>query len=256
MSSKLKYIIIGIFVVGIIVLISLGAYVGKLVKDVNNYEYNLSVKNNKIIKLERRNNDLIYTTKAYKANKKELKKYNDSLYRELKKIKGDVITLNHIVFGLKQDTSDLNKYIDTLKSKAIQPTKTDSNEWAIDWVLFYNYGNNNFDRYKGETTIEAYSKNDIISIIHKKTKLLERTTNINLVWGQKYTKDGVQVYVKTEHPSLSVQNMDGVFVKYPKKKHWFTGFGIGPSLSGGYDVINNRTSFIIGVGINYNIYQW
>jgi hypothetical protein len=79
---------------------------------------------------------------------------------------------------------------------------------------------------------------------------------MTLTWGQKYEKGRVHVFAWTSHPAFQATLLEGTYVDYPKKKHWFTGFGIGPNLSLGYDFINNRPAFIFGIGIQYNIYQW
>jgi len=250
--KKIKWGVV--FIVALI--ISLLGVINKLHKELKISEYNLKISDDKTILLHRKNNELLYTTKAYKADKKELKKCNDSLYNEVKKIKGDVITLNHIIFNLKQDTTELRQYLNALESQMYEPVKKDTNTWEIPWKLFYDYGDNNFDHYIGSTTIKTYCDDDIITITHEKTEMLERSSVVNLIWGQRYTKDGVEVYVLTKHPALKINNMSGVFVKYPKKKHWFTGFGIGPAAVIGYDFMNNQPSFVIGLGLQYNIYQW
>ena len=42
----------------------------------------------------------------------------------------------------------------------------------------------------------------------------------------------------------------------PAKQHWFTGFGVGPNISMGWDFMESKPSLIVGVGVQYNIYQW
>ncbi len=252
--NKKKLYISGFII--LILTISLIAVIHNQHKNLKQLESNIEIKNNKIISLQKKNNVLMFTTQAYVANEKQLKLFNDSLYRELKKVKGKIITLSHAIIGLKQDTADLKKYINNLKSQMYTPIQTDSNTWKIGWKLDYDYGNNNSDEFIGETIINTYCNDDTIKIIHQKTEMLKRTTTINLVWGQKYTKKGVQVYVKSSHPALNIEHMEGVYVSYPKKRHWFTGFGIGPSLSIGYDFFNNRPGFIGGISLTYNVYQW
>jgi hypothetical protein len=254
MNKKVKHSIIGFTVT--ILIISLFGIVNHLQKLNKLNEYNLKINNKKIILLKKKHDDLLFVTKGYIADKRELKKYNDSLYSELKKIKGDVITLNHVIIGLKQDTVELRRYLDALHTQMHEPIKRDTNTWDIGWELYYDYGDNNYDNFIGNTTIKTYCDDDIVTITHKNTEIIKRASVVNLLWGQYYSKDGVQVYVKSTHPALNIESMEGVFVKYPKKRHWFTGFGVGPSLNFGYDFINKRTAFVGGISLHYNIYQW
>lgn len=61
-----------------------------------------------------------------------------------------------------------------------------------------------------------------------------------------------KVYMKSDNPYVKFDDATGLVIPKPKKKHW----GIGPTISYGYDAINNRMSANIGIGIHYNILSW
>ncbi len=87
-----------------------------------------------------------------------------------------------------------------------------------------------------------------------------RESQIGLIWGQKWEGRGkdkrLKVYAQTAHPAFQTKLLEGTYVDYPKKRRWFTGLGIGPQFGVGYDFLNNQPAITIGLGIQYNIYQW
>ncbi len=95
--------------------------------------------------------------------------------------------------------------------------------------------------------------------------MYERESRINLVWGQKEEDGKLRVFTQTNYPGFSPNSLEGVLIdpntnplmkSLYKKKRWFSGFGVGPSINLGRDIINQRTSFTIGVSVHYNIYNW
>ncbi|GAF99188.1 unnamed protein product, partial [marine sediment metagenome] len=204
------------------------------------------------------NGDLVASKSAYIANEKELKEFNAGLAKQLKDEKGKVVTFNNIVFQLRQDSADLQKNLADLKSEYEKPKQVNDSTWNVDWLLSYVYDSTNYDIFDGRTQVglrgpEGYFKD--ITLTHNKTWMLNRNSQIGLTWGQKYEDGKLKVFAKTAHPAFQAQLLEGTYVDYPKKRHWFTGFGIGPQLSVGYDFLHNQPAFMIGVGIHYNIYQ-
>ena len=166
---------------------------------------------------------------------------------------------NNIIFRLRQDTTDLKNYIDSLYTIMGDPVKVNDSTWHIDWSIAYIYDEYNYDRYSGRTRIGLRGIGEFLDdviIFHQGTSLLERDSQIRLTWGQKYENGGVRIFARTAHPAFEAQFLEGVYVDYPRKRNWFTGFGIGPSINIGWDVVNSRPALIIGGGIHYSIYQW
>jgi len=225
----------------------------------NRTEQNL-IASNDTIKSERlKNGDLRVSINGYVANEKELKVFNEDLANQVKAQTGKVVTLNNIVFHLRQDTADLRAYINYLLTKYETPHQINDSTWNVDWTLAYTYDSANYDIFIGRTQVglrgpKSFLKD--ITLTHNKTSLFNRDSKMSLTWGQKYEDDKLKVFAQTSHPAFQAQLLEGTYVDYPKKRHWFTGFGIGPAANIGYDFLHNQPAIIVGVGIQYNIYQW
>jgi hypothetical protein len=224
-------------------------------------DQNISALTDSITTIKLRNGELQTSRNAYMGIAKELEKYNKKLSDDVKAQKGKVVTLNNIIFNLKQDTAELRKYIRELERPKPPQPENDST-WRIFWNLNYVYDSDNYDIFKGTTRIRLNGpvllQNVLVS--HLNTELTYRDSQIGLSWGQKWEGSGkdkkLKVFAQTAHPAFQTKLLEGVYVDYPEKKHWFTGFGIGPQLGIGYNPINQNIVSYLGVGIQYNIYQW
>lgn len=226
---------------------------------------NIEVLNDTVKTVKLKNGDLQSTVGSFQAKNKELKLLNESLYNEVKKRKTEVVTLNRIVFQLKQDTSDLQKYIDYLEGiiNNPPPEKLNDTTWNIPWNMKFSYDSLNYDFYSGVTTVGLRGQlayiNDIL-LTNEGTRMLNRESQMELIWGQEYEGKGknrkLRVYAETAHPAFITKLLEGTYVDYPEKRHWFTGFGIGPNLGVGYDFINSQPTLTVGLGIHYSIYSW
>jgi hypothetical protein len=220
---------------------------------------NISAMTDTIRTIKLANGELQSSKNAFMASAKELEKLNSDLAAEVKAQKGKVVTLNRIVFQLKQDTADLQAYINELLTKYETPVKVNDSTWNVDWTLAFTYDSANFDIFNGRTVVGlrgpiAYLPQ--ISLTQNKTFLLNRQSQMSLTWGQKWEDGRLKVYAQTSHPAFQTKLLEGTYVDFPKKKHWFTGFGIGPSINLGYDFLNQKPAIVAGIGIQYNIYQW
>lgn len=66
------------------------------------------------------------------------------------------------------------------------------------------------------------------------------------------TTKGNEVFITSSNPYVKFNEVTGLVIPEqikPKKKHWH----IGPTVSGGYDVVNRRWGGFIGVGIMYDV---
>lgn len=222
---------------------------------------NISALNDSITTVKLKNGELQSSRDAYMASAKELEQFNKELSDEVKAQKGKVLTLNRIVFQLKQDTSDLREFIRNLPDPN-PPVQDDDSTWTVSWSTSYVYDSTNYDRYDGKTQVRLRGPLDLskISVGHQQTYLTFRDSQIGLTWGQKWEGSGknkrLRVYAQTAHPAFKTKLLEGVYVDYPQKKHWFTGFGIGPQLGLGYDPFGQKFYPYLGLGINYNIYQF
>jgi hypothetical protein len=222
---------------------------------------NISALNDSITTIKLKNGELQSSRDAYMASAKELEKFNKELSDEVKSQKGKIVTLNRIVFQLKQDTTDLREYIRNLPDPE-PPVQDDDSTWTVSWSTSYVYDSTNYDRYDGKTQVRLRGPFDVsnVSVAHQQTYLTFRDSQIGLTWGQKWEGTGkdkkLRVYAQTAHPAFKTKLLEGVYVDYPQKRHWFTGFGVGPQLGLGYNPFTNGLLLYGGVGIHYNFYQW
>lgn len=198
---------------------------------------------------------------GYLANINELKEFNKGLADQVAAQKGKVITLNNIVFQLKQDTADLREFIRNLPDPE-PPVQDDDSTWTVSWSSAYVYDSTNYDLYSGRTQVRLRGPLDLskISVAHNQTYLTFRESQVGLTWGQKWEGIGknkrLKIYAETEHPAFKTKLLEGTYVDYPQKRHWFTGFGVGPQFGFGYDPFGQKPALYLGIGIHYNIYQF
>lgn len=232
-----------------------------LKEDLERKDHNIEVLNDSIKTVKLKNGDLESSIGSYKATAKELEEFNKRLTDQIKAEKGKVITFGNLVFRLRQDSIRLQKELDSLKAKYETPVQVNDSTWNVDWTLPYIYDSLNYDIYKGRTQV-VVSGNILpicleeIRLKHNKTWMLNRDSQMNLTWGQKEVNGKLLVFARTAHPAFQAKLLEGVYVDYPHKDHWFTGFGVGPQLGIGYNFIQSEPVLTIGVGITYNVYHW
>jgi len=240
-------------------------------RKIQNYKVNEKMSNQNLaamsdsLKTERQKNGAMQTSIAgYVASEKDLKNLNKDLYDEVKAQQGKVVSLNKAVIQLKQDTAMLRAHIDYLNSVYGKPVPIDSNTFSVPWTLAYKYDTLNWDRFQGQTTVRVVKKKPL-ELTHVKTEMLNRTSQISLVWGQKIEDKSLRVFVQSPYPGFTVEQLSGVLIdpntnpyikKLMKKKHWFTGLGLGVGATGGFNVGTGGYGLVIGPTLTYNIYQW
>lgn len=221
---------------------------------------NIEVLNDSIETVITKNGKLESSIGAYEGYIDEIEQYNKELFKKLKEEKGKLVTFNRIIFRLKQDSADLAKQVDELK-KLLENKKVNDSTWNMDWTLHFVYDSLNYDIFYGRTQVgiqgeipKAFLEN--ITLKHNNTWLLNRESEMDFTWGQKYERGKLKVFARTGHPAFQAKLLEGVYVDFNKKDHWFTGFSVGPQLGVSYDFLNNQPAITIGVGAQYNIYTW
>lgn len=258
-----------IFVIILIVLLIMFAAgecrrIMSLKTEIDVHDQNISALKDSL-KFERtKNGALLVSIDGYIATEKELKSLNKGLWDEVTAQKGKVISLTNLVVVLKQDSLQLTKTIDKLNTIIGTMLKIDDSTFVAPWTLAFTYDSTNYDVFRGRTQVGISSKDPLI-LRHKNTYLLERKTQIELTWGEKVEKGKLRIFVKSNYPGFTVKSMEGVlidpnnnplFKDLMKKRHWFTGFGIGPELSTGWNILQAKPAIVVGVGIHYNIYEF
>jgi hypothetical protein len=242
-----------------------------LKEEINNANQNNSALVDTLKKERLKTGELQYSIDGFVADLETLKKLNKDLATEVEKQKGKVISLNRIIILLRQDTTDLNKYIDSLRTVLEEPIKLNDTTYLVPWTLAYTYDSTNYDIFKGETRIGLTTDRfykltpgvlnqqmdwNLITVNHEGTRMLSRVTQIELVWGQKWEKGHLRVFANSKYPGFNVTNMEGVLLDVPKRSHWFTGFSVNVGIMPTYDFIQKKPTIVIGPSFGYTIYHW
>jgi cell division protein FtsB len=258
----------------IILIVIAGLFIAKSCSDINILEresviavQNALALNDNITYIMNENDVLQASIMGYIVSKKELRKLNKDLFDEVKKQDGKIVTLNKTVIRLTQNEEELEKHINELESKFGAITPLSDNMYSVPWQLVYSYDSTNFDKLIGRTTVKAThdaTNGKPIQFTNIGTKLVSRTTQIQLTFGQKVVDNKLQVYVTSPYPGFTAASLEGVLIdpntnpyirKLIKKKHWFTGFGLGVSATVGVNT-SGIPIVVIGLGATYNIYSF
>jgi len=250
-SRIFGYIALGIV---LLILINTCSRNFNLKNDIELKNYNISVLNDSITTEVLKNGNIQSKIDGFIANEKELKLYNKKLANQVESQKGKVISLNNIVFELSQSVNDLQTYIDEIESRKEKPIQINDSTWKLGWTLAYTYDSNNYDIFKGYTSFSLNIKGlNNINVNNLGSILEQRNSKMLITWGQKYEEGKLKVFAETKHPAFRAQLLEGVYLDAPKKKHWFSGFGVGPQI--GMSLLPKQFVYI-GIGMQYTIYQW
>ncbi len=214
--------------------------------------------------VKNKNGDLEASKASFIASEKDLRALNSDLADAVDAEKGKVVSLGRIVFKLKQDTSLLRKSLVDQQKPAEEPVQINDSTYHIPWDLMYVYDSTNYDYYIGVTEIEIGVGNPY-KVRHIFTELKSRESRINLTFGQKVEDGQLRVFANSDYPGFAPEQLQGVLIdpnKNPfikgliKKKHWFTGLGVGFSGTLGYDMFSGKPGLVFGPSIHYTLYQW
>lgn len=231
------------------------------------------------IKRERTKSDRqLVTIAGYIATIKDLEKFNQDLYKEVMDQEGNVLSLNNIIFQLRQDSSQLRSYVNYLESVINQPIKLNDSTFKLTWTKRYDWDNLNYDIYQGQSFVglsvkSGYTWKDafdnkfgIIDMRHYDTEILDRISQVDITLGQKIEDKQLRIFVQTDYPGFTAKSLSGILIDPNTnkdiqdlliKKRWFPNtfsVGVGPSF--GYNIFSNKIYLGIGVNISYNLLQW
>lgn len=253
-SKVFLYILVGLVIMFFIGTLSQNS---NLKDDIERHNQNIIAMNDTISEERQKNGDLQVSIDGYVAEGDELKKINKDLYDKVENQEGKVITLSNAIFFLKQDTAELRK---ALKNAINKPAiKENDSLYHLGWVLPYQYDSLNYDIFTGNTSVILSGDESLIkkiSVINHSTEIIKRESQIDLTFGQKEEDGRIRVFAQSKYPGFTAKSLKGVYVDYPKKKHWFQGWSVGIGSTVGWDVYHGRTTIVIGPTISYSIYQW
>jgi len=250
----------------VVVLILIGAGQCKRIvdlnRDIDHHEQNQAALTDSLKFERQKNGELLVSIDGYIATEKELKSLNKKLWDEVQGQKGKVLVLTNTIVQMRQDSVDLAKKVDSLKV-VIGKLTQNGDLYTAPWSIARGYGGQNYFKVAGATVVQVLNK-DPIEMRHDTTYLTEFVNSIDVTYGHKIEDKKLRVFIQSDYPGFTVKSMEGVLldpsdwpnIVQPEKRHWFTGFGIGPNISMGWDFLNSQPSLIVGVGVHYNIYQW
>lgn len=214
-----------------------------------------------VIYEKQRNKELQASITVFVSDIDNLKVLNEDLWKRIKSQNGEILDLNRAVIVLRQDSAMLAKALDE-KNKIIEKLiQIDSNTYVAGWALPFKYDSTNFEVLRGKTYIQVTNKYPL-ELAHVDTRLLEKTTQIDLTFGHKRENGLIRVYVQTAYPGFTVKSLQGVLINpeeysdLAKRKHWFQGFGVGPAATMGFNATTGKYGLVLGAGIHYTVYRW
>lgn len=182
---------------------------------------------------------------------KELKKSNDSLYAEYKKIKkDDPLIITKTILETRVDTLPMETVI----------VHSSPNEYHFNWSYSENVDNNNYFRIGGHTTTDS-----LMSVAATSLDSMSLGADLKLNVVKSEADNALRIVARSNNPRVKITQMEGVVLdptknelikSYFPPKRWGVGVGLGVGV--GYDITGKRVSVgpQVTVGINYNLFNW
>lgn len=190
----------------------------------SSYENNITALVDSVSHYKSKNGELVASKTLLEGDISLLKKTNSKLYDELNSMK-----IKNPEQVVKIVTEYVNTPLDTIwvvDSTSVNITK------QFDFT-------NDYRSLKGN----VYLENDMLGLNINKDEVY---ANYTLA-----IKDN-KAYITTNNPYIKISDIQGITLPTPKTKHFY----LGPSINFGYDPIQNKPSFNIGVSIGYGLFSW
>ena len=171
-----------------------------------------------------KNGELVASKSLLEGDMSLLEKTNSELANELNSMK---------IKNPEQVVKIVTEYIKT-------PSDT---VWAIDSTNANITKQFNFTDDYRSLTGDVYLKNNMLGLNISKDEVY---ANYTLA-----IKDN-KAYITTNNPYIKISDIQGITIPTPKTKHFY----LGPSINFGYDPIQNKPSFNVGVSIGYGLFSW
>lgn len=250
-----------LFIALVVVLVFMFRSCGGNSVDKLKYEQNISSLMDSVRTYQTKNGFMVSEKIALITEKKELKKYNGDLLKEIKDLKDNPIVVTKVVTKIVHDTIYIKPELDTngITYNADSTIKYTPFKWNIDTL--YNEGN--YRKIGGVYTISVDTN------LNTKTKdfvILNNEIGLSFTTGlTENDDDKVEIFITSKYPNFKSVKIDGalfdpreskVIKKFFPPKRW----GVG--LYGGYGLyvdpgkFTAGTGLTFGVGISYSLFQW
>lgn len=192
------------------------------------YKNNIKALNDTIRTYQDKNGDLVATTLGFESDLKTLKLLNENLYNQINtlKTKKSVVTATHIEGVIDHESQDTVWIVDS--SEVIDGFEREfdfSDNWrSLSGNIYWHADSAGINIEKDQVRFDY-------------TIAIDKSNNI---------------YVKSENPYVSYNQISGFKIPTEKRKK----LSLGPAVNFGYDPIQNKPSFSIGISLNYGIFQW
>ena len=188
------------------------------------YDNNVTALIDSVSYYKAKNGELVASKSLLEGDMSLLKKTNSELANELNSMK---------VKNPEQVVKIVTEYIKT-------PSDT---VWAID--------STNVNITKQFDFTDDYRS--LAGNVYLKNNMLGLNINKDEVYAN-YTlaiKDN-KVYITTNNHYIKIADIQGITIPTPKTKHFY----LGPSINFGYDPIQNKPTFNVGISIGYGLFSW
>lgn len=171
-----------------------------------------------------KNGELVASKSLLEGDMSLLKKTNSELANELNSMK---------VKNPEQVVKIVTEYIKT-------PSDT---VWVIDSTNVNITKQFDFTDDYRSLAGDVYLKNNMLGLNISKDEVY---ANYTLA-----IKDN-KAYITTNNPYIKISDIQGITIPTPKTKHFY----LGPSINFGYDPIQNKPTFNVGISIGYGLFSW
>lgn len=224
-SIKIHIVYIAIIAV---LLFTLNISIRSCQKNKELYNNNITALVDSISYYKAKNGELVASKPLLKGDISLLKKTNPELSNELNSMK---------VKNPEQVVKIVTEYIKTPSDTVwvIDSTKDSTN---VNITKQFDFT----DDYRSLAG-NVYLENDVLGLnINKDEVYANYTLTI---------KDN-KAYITSNNPYIKISDIQGITIPTPKTKHFY----LGPSINFGYDPLQNKPSFNVGVSIGYGLFSW
>lgn len=173
---------------------------------------------------------------ALETNIRELRLLNSDLYKEVKKIRGDVETIQQIGMVVESvDTLYSRDSIIIIKTDTINKNYNFMSDWNFSDSVWSLSGKTYFDLR--DSTTESF--------------LTRRKISLSLYTGIYTEGKQKKIFVRSDNPDIDIVSLQGASLGSTKKKFRET-FFIGPSISTGIDYMGNP-NVVFGISFGFNL---
>ena len=171
-----------------------------------------------------KNGELVASKSLLEGDMSLLEKTNSELANELNSMK---------IKNPEQVVKIVTEYIKT-------PSDT---VWAIDSTNANITKQFNFTDDYRSLVGDVYLKNNMLGLNISKDEVYANYT---------LAIKGNKAYITTNNPYIKISDIQGITIPTPKTKHFY----LGPSINFGYDPIQNKPTFNVGISIGYGLFSW